>query len=72
VASFCGTLGSFNSTLDSKFCGDCLGGLLPLERGPVKNRELMYAKTLGGRDAAITRRRLTKHGQPTDALDVTG
>jgi len=41
-------------------------------RGPVTNRELMYARLLGGADAAITRARLNKHDQPTDALDKAG
>ena len=72
MESFCDTAGCFNSTFDSKLCGDCLGGNLPMERGPVTNRELMYAKSLGGVDAAITRERMKKHDQPTNALDARG
>lgn len=69
MESFCDTAGCFNSTFDSKLYSDCLGGMLPMERGPVTNRELMYARSLGGVDAAITRQRLKKNGQPLGALD---
>jgi len=59
----CQTPGCFNTADDSKLCGQCLNGELPLGRGPVTNVEVMRARMVGGVDAEVTRQRLRFHGQ---------
>ena len=61
----CETPGCFETAYGSKSCGLCLDGRTPEKRGPVTERELMYARLLGGVDAEVTERRLLEHGQPT-------
>ena len=71
METVCETKDCFNFAYNSKLCSDWLDGLVPHKRGPATDRELMYAKSIGGVDAAITRQRLKKHDQPADALDKT-
>lgn len=64
----CETPGCFNSAEDSKVCGQCQYGDLPLKRGPVTESELTRARAIGGKDAEVTRQRLKLHGQPLRGL----
>ncbi len=68
-AGTCTTPGCFKTTYGSELCHKCLEGVLPMQRGPVKVKEAMRARLLGGEDKAVTRRRMIQHGQPTDMLD---
>jgi len=60
----CETPGCFNTAYESKLCDQCLGGLTPMERGPVTVNELMHARLYGGADLELTKKRLALHGQP--------
>jgi hypothetical protein len=60
----CETPGCFETSYDSKLCGKCLGGDLPLKRGPVTNHELMHARRIGSEDARVTLERLVLNKQP--------
>ncbi len=66
----CETVGCFETTYDSKLCRKCLGGDVPMKRGPVTNIELMHARALGGEHARVTRERLILNNQPVDSLDA--
>ena len=66
----CSTDGCFEAPEAGQTCGLCLEGTTPERRGPVTNRELLHARRLGGRDAAVTRARLAAHGQSTAYLDA--
>ncbi len=68
----CKTHGCFEVVEGADSCGLCLEGTTPEKRGPVSNRELLYARQLGGPDAAVTRARLRAHGQSTAYLDAFG
>lgn len=64
----CATAGCFNTADDRRLCGECQCGDTPIKRGKVTNRELLYARQYGGRDAIVTEQRLIDNGQPTDGL----
>ena len=64
----CETPGCFETTYGMPQCEKCINGMFPENRGPVTDREAMYARLQGGQNADVTRKRLIANGQPLQGL----